>query len=330
MPMKSRDKKFDILQKVKDFPVFVHLSITYVCNSNCLNCPFAVNNSNLRKKYKALNAEFMPEEIFLRIIDECAQYKSYLRITGGGEPFLYPRLIDIVEYAKKKGCGVGIITNGSLVSPEISERLLSANVDAIEFSVDAADKKTYAKFRKSLDWDRLIKNIEYAFKRRNALNSKTKIITSYIKQKGIKEDKVRKFWESRCDNIIERKFLTWGILNNTNTSIDKTPILERGLPCPYPFERTVIDSLGKIRLCNYDIEGITDFGDIREVTIREVWNGEKLKRWREYMIEREYDKITLCRDCQDRKYRSWNFNYSKVLKEAERKRISVVDKITKK
>ena len=59
------------------------------------------------------------------------------------EAFLDRYLTEKVRYAKEKGIKeVGMISNGSLISPEIAQGMIDAGLDAINISVDASGKET--------------------------------------------------------------------------------------------------------------------------------------------------------------------------------------------
>lgn len=316
---------YGIRPEAKEFPMMCVLSFVYVCNAICPNCPYT--NSEIRADYK--NKPFMDEKTFKIIADQCGKYGAWIRISGGGEPMLHPKAIELMEYAKEVGAKVGLITNGSRFTCESSTRLLEAEVDMIEFSVDAADFETYAKVRKGLDWDVLLKNIKRMIKIRNKLKSSTKIIASGISQEGVSIDVIAKFWEQIVDNFQKRKYLTWGI-NDPSRSADQVPYLppEQLIPCPFIFERLNIDSRGKVMVCGFDIAAITDMGNVHEKSIKEIWQGEGFKYYRQMHLERKGNKIELCKNCPDWKYRSWKHNYWKIEKNAEKKRLERVDKIS--
>lgn len=226
-----------------------------------------------------------------------------------------------MEYAKKVGAKVGLITNGSRFTDESSTRLLTANIDMIEFSVDAADKKSYDRVRPGLDWEVLVANVKRISALRNQLKSQTKIIASGVNQDGIDIDAVAAFWEPLVDNFQKRKYLTWGI-NDPAQSADPTPYLppEERIPCPFIFERLNIDSRGKIMVCGYDIAAVTDMGNIHDKSIREIWKGEGFELYRRKHLAGKGDDLDLCRQCPDWKYRSWKHNYWKIVNNAEETR----------
>lgn len=229
---------------------------------------------------------------------------------------------------KKKKAKVGLITNGSLFNEENSLRLLEAGVDMIEFSVDAADPETYQLVRKGLNWDILLENVKRMVKLRNKLKSPTKIIASAVNQKGVNIEKVEKFWEPIVDKFQKRKYLTWGI-NDPSKSADPTPYLppQERIPCPFIFERLNIDSRGKVMVCGFDIRAITNMGNVHEKSIKEIWHGEGFEYYRRMHLARRGDEIELCKNCPDWQYRSWRYNYWKIVREAEQRRKEKIDKI---
>jgi len=310
-------KSYGIRPAAREFPIMCVLSFTYICNGKCPNCPYT--NSDIRVQYK--DRPFMGEDTFKIIADQCGEFGAWVRISGGGEPMLHPKAIELMEYAKEVGAKVGLITNGSKFSEENSLRLLRAQVDMIEFSVDASDPGTYKRVRTGLDWNTLLKNVHRMVDSRNKLKSPTKIIASGVNQVGVDIEAVAKFWEPIVDNFQKRKYLTWGI-NDPSKSGDPAPYLppEQYIPCPFLFERLNIDSRGKVMVCGFDIAAKTDMGNIHEKSIREIWHGEGFEYYRRMHLERRGHEIELCANCPDWKYRSWKHNYWKIVENAEKKK----------
>jgi radical SAM protein with 4Fe4S-binding SPASM domain len=323
MDVQHLPKEFKIKEGAEEFPLMVVLSVIYICNSKCPGCPYT--NSDIRKTYK--DAPFISPEIFKKVADECGKYDAYIRLSGGGEPLLHPQMVELIEYAKAKGAKVGLITNGSVMTPDKADRILVRDTDMIEFSVDAGDKKTYSKVRCGLDFDALVENVKYTVKKRNELKSASKIIASIVNQKALrgKLDSAVKFWEGIVDKVQVRKYLTWGI-NKKEESADPTPYLssQEKIPCPWLFERLNIDSRGDVTICGEDISFKEKFANIKDASIKEIWHSDVFNHYRKMHLERKGDEISLCKNCPDWQYRSWAYNYWKIEKEAEKKRAEVV------
>lgn len=317
MKIEHTEYEYGLRKEAQEFPMMCVIGLSYVCNSLCPSCPYT--NTEIRVDYK--DRPFMNEDTFKIIADQCGEYGAWIRISGGGEPMLHPKAVELMEYAKKVGAKVGLITNGSKFTEENSQRLLEAGVDMIEFSVDAADLETYAVVRKGLNWERLLENVKRMVEIRNKLKSKTKIIASGVNQEGVDIDKVAQFWEPLVDNFQKRKYLTWGI-NDPSLSADPTPYLppDQRIPCPFLFERLNIDSRGKVMVCGFDIAAVTDMGNVHEKSIKEIWHSKSFEYYRKMHLEHRGDEIEICKNCPDWKYRSWKHNYWKIVKNAETKR----------
>ena len=150
--------RYGIRPEAQDFPMMVVMSFVYVCNARCPNCPYT--NSNIREDYR--DRPLMREDTFKLIADECGPHHAWLRLSGGGEPMLHPQAVELIEYAKAKGCKIGLITNGSRFDETSLARLLACGTDMIEFSVDAGDPVTYERVRPGLDWERLVRTVGLA------------------------------------------------------------------------------------------------------------------------------------------------------------------------
>lgn len=309
-------EEYGLRPEAKEFPMMLVLSFVYVCNAGCPNCPY--NNSEIRESYK--DAMLMSDEVFRRLADEAGPHKSLLRLSGGGEPMLHPKAVEHILYAKQKGCRIGLITNGSRFNEENLTQLISAGIDAIEFSVDAGDAETYATVRANLDWDRLNESVRMAVDIRNRLNSPTRIVTSIINQQGVDVDKAEAHWSPIVDKVQIRKFLTWGY--NEDKSADDSAYLppEERLPCPWLFERFNVDSRGDVTLCGEDIAFKERFANVLERSIKDIWLGQEFEEFRKKHLERRGHEINICSTCPDWKYRSWQYNYWKVLKDADEKK----------
>jgi MoaA/NifB/PqqE/SkfB family radical SAM enzyme len=310
--------QYGLRPEARHYPMMLVLSFVYPCNAECPHCPYS--NSEIRKDYQ--DVPFMPDDTFRRIADQSGPHGAYLRISGGGEPMLHPKAVELLVYAKSVGCRIGLITNGSKFTEASSRALLEAGVDMIEFSVDAADPDTYAVVRRKLVWETLLGNVRTMIRLRNELGSPSKIVASGVNQLGVDMDQVEAFWrqEMKVDNFIKRKFLTWG--SNTtldsSRSADPTPYLEAGdTPCPFIFERLNIDSRGNVMVCGYDIAANTHMGNVNTESIADIWHGEGFQYYRDKHLAGKGMDIPLCAGCPDWKYRSWDHNYWKVVKDAE-------------
>lgn len=93
------------------FPAFTFISVTDDCNLHCQGCWVTGKKKNARMPYAELD----------RIVTETKQHGSYFFGILGGEPLLYKQLFDLFE--KHSDCYFQLFTNGTLITPEVAERL---------------------------------------------------------------------------------------------------------------------------------------------------------------------------------------------------------------
>jgi len=66
---------------------------------------------------------------------------------GFGEPLFHPNIVDMVARVKALDTTVELITNGTLLSPEMSRQLIEAGLDMLWASLDGATPESYADVR---------------------------------------------------------------------------------------------------------------------------------------------------------------------------------------
>lgn len=109
-------------------PSLAQIEITNLCN---LQCPMCVRNFvNLPRRH-------MDFDVYTRVVDRLAGVHT-ITLTGYGEPFLHPRILDAIRYAKQRGHEVQLTTNGLLLGNDVAiDDLLDTALDAIAFSVES-------------------------------------------------------------------------------------------------------------------------------------------------------------------------------------------------
>ena len=109
-------------------PVNVTWEVTYACNLNCIHC---LSDSGNRRA-----AELSTDDS-RRVIDQLSAMKVFQFNIGGGEPFMRPDFLDLMDYAHDKGMVTCISTNGTLIDRDVARRLDHPLV-YIQVSLDGA------------------------------------------------------------------------------------------------------------------------------------------------------------------------------------------------
>jgi len=119
------------------------IDLTNRCNERCIAC--WLYSPILEEKPKA---GWLRKEISFdkarRLINELADLGTKrIRFTGGGEPFMHPKIMELIEHVKSKGLICCLTTNFSLVDRDTIEDLIRLGVDELAISLWASNKDTY-------------------------------------------------------------------------------------------------------------------------------------------------------------------------------------------
>lgn len=125
-------------------PDAVQVDLTDRCNSHCLICWIHSPNA---KEDKNTNSEDVDFPILKNFINDMVKSKTKeIIFSGGGEPFSYPKIWEVLEFTQKAGLAFHINTNFTLLNRKDIGRLLSFNkLTSLTISILAGDAALYSK-----------------------------------------------------------------------------------------------------------------------------------------------------------------------------------------
>lgn len=115
-------------------PIQISLRITNVCNHKCDVCGQYGRRGYMKNKNSKHLFKTLPVEKYKELVDQVAHYKPIFYVTGG-EAFLYPGFVELMNYIKKKGCILSVVTNGVLLE-KYAEEIVKNSWDMILVSFD--------------------------------------------------------------------------------------------------------------------------------------------------------------------------------------------------
>ena len=147
----------------RPFPVTVEIDLTNACNHRCSFCFYA---EHLAADRSALSTELLKE----RLTEMKALGTKGVSFTGGGEPMLHKDFIAIVEHSRAIGLDIGLITNGSAISPKNVESLVQ-NLTWIRVSMAGGDAASYQKVQGVDHFQRVVNNLTLLSETKAKMNS---------------------------------------------------------------------------------------------------------------------------------------------------------------
>jgi MoaA/NifB/PqqE/SkfB family radical SAM enzyme len=257
-----------------DTLIAIQIESSTACNGHCEFCP--------RFDMKRSGGE-MPDILFHKIIDEAmAMGVKIISPFLNGEPFLFPRLFEWLDYLKERDIHFVLFTNGSMLTKGKAENMNAyCDVGKLIFSMHGYDKLSYES-QMRLSYETVKSNIEY-FISIAKIPYQVYILDTAINHKGI--DIFLETWKE--GNPYSAKYNNWA---------GKRPSSMKGvkIPCERILSEMTIYWDGRVNLCCMDSDAGVILGDVNSQSIKEIWEGNQWMRDK----HKEYDfDLPLCRNC---------------------------------
>jgi len=303
--------------KMNSFPSAYGIDIGNFCNLKCPLCPTGINNPNRKKK-------FMFFEDYKKVFDKIKKYAFVVNLYNWGEPFMNKDMLKIIKYTKKNKVGVLLSTNLNHVTDEMIDQIIKLKLDKIVISLDGASQETYRTYRKGGDFNKVLENLKKIIKRKKELNSKyPRLIWQYLISKKNEKDieKAKKiadklgikidFLYMRTSQLIRRKgwklnkkeVKEWISKDFKGTPEEASSTINTKGPCVYPFKYLFVNPEATTSPCCALYDEKTDFGNILNNNLKEVWNNKKYISARSRFSKNKLKKkeFTICDVCDSTK-----------------------------
>ena len=292
----------------KGMPFSVSIEPTTSCNLSCTQCPSGLKQFTRPTGKMSLN-------LYKKIIGQIHKKIFYILIYFQGEPFLNESFFDFVKHAKSKNIYTATSTNAHFLDLENAKRTIESGLDKIVISVDGVEQKTYEKYRKGGDLNKVLDGIENLVSQKKQLKSPTPyIIIQFIvfKHNEHEIDKIKAYWKKAGVNKVEIKTAQ---IYQVNENIDLIPtnkkfsryieqndsfIIKGKLPnkCLRMWTSCVITWDGNVVPCCFDKDADYCFGDLKKEDFNLIWQNNGYKSFRSKILKSR-KKIDICRNCTE-------------------------------
>lgn len=308
----------DIAEGKRIAPIYIRIKPTNYCNHKCYYCSYADSELGLRDSVN--RQDQIPWEKMKEIITDMEDMGvKAVTFSGGGEPLVYPYIVDTMRGVLDAGIDLSIITNGQLLKEERAEVL--ADAKWVRISFDSADAETYARVRNlPLEaFDEVCDNIaQFSKMKRNDCELGINFVINHenadqiyemarmVKELGVNHIKYaarvtkdlfeyhESFKQSAIEQIERAKsdFENDGfrVIDKYAGDFDSALVFGRCYDKCYINQFfTVIAADSKVYFC-HDKAYVKDgaVGDLKDQTFKELWFSEEtIKRFREFDPRKE-------------------------------------------
>lgn len=301
--LEGRTPLQDVIPLETPFVLFVDPSSG--CNFQCAFCP--TGDRGLIKDTGRYQGA-MSFDMYRKIIDDLAAFPDrikVLRLYKDGEPLMNKRLADMVAYAKQSGHVpyIDTTTNGALLDPDRIGPVVEAGLDRVNISVNGMTRDQYKTFTKyDFDFSRFVDNVKWLYAHKGDCE-----IVIKIPGELITEAQRQAFFDTfgdYCDRIFIENFAPcWPEFDvatrlgvTFTAGIYQQPI-GRTDTCPYIFYAMSINADGLASACFLDWGRKLRVGDVREHSLREIWNSDEFNALRMLHLKGERKHQPTCSQC---------------------------------
>jgi radical SAM protein with 4Fe4S-binding SPASM domain len=285
-------------------PFVVYVEPTNRCNFRCKFCPTS-DHALLKSVGREMGD--MTMSTFRQVVDDVADMGRIktLNLYLNGEPLVNPHFTEMVQYAKSADIAdcLYMRTNGSLLTRGVSEGLVDAGIDIIGVSVEAVSAEGYeALAGVSGRWyERVKANVAALYEVRGNAEVYVKIIDA-----GLSDEERDRFYTDfgpistkiAVEGVMgwsrsDAKDFTLGVDSDTCTG---WPLKGRTV-CPNPFYTLTVNFDGTVSVCCVDWSYATVVGDIRDESLSDIWNGERMRAFQMMQLTGRRAENPACAAC---------------------------------
>ena len=283
-----------------------NVELTNKCPMRCVMC--ARTNNMLREQ------GLMTFETFKTVIDQFVAASPAEALSQDtwlhhfGESLVHPEFGRFVRYAVSKGVRACMSVNPIMLTPAIADELLGTGITKLYISLDGHDDESFYKIRGVKDaYEKSKANLLEFLRKKSELGLKTRIVLSMINF-GLNRESIerqRSYWESvpGIDEYLCKAFITWnGDAADVNKLADEqtdNEEMRKRYPtpaCSVPWETLSVTWDGEIVPCCFDYDKKYPLGNLKEHSLTEIWNGERMRALRREFLANNVQN-ELCRRC---------------------------------
>lgn len=293
----------------KGMPVSVSIEPTTSCNLRCPECP-----SGLRSFSRPTG--MLSEGLFENVIDQLADTLVYLTFYFQGEPYLHPKFLDMVKYARAQGIYTATSTNAHYLKDEAARATVESGLDRLIISIDGTTQDTYQSYRVGGNLATVVEGTERIVYWKKKLKSKTPhTVFQFLVVKPNEHQVPEVYTLARKLGVDEVALKTAQIYDYENGS-DLIPVNERysryrrGADGKYVIKNELLNHCwkmwqgcvitwdGRVVPCCFDKDAHYVMGDLQSASFETIWKGSAYEAFRQSLLKAR-SEIEMCRNCTE-------------------------------
>ena len=268
-----------------DTPFAFKIEPSSYCNLKCNYCAHSLSKEDMKKNKHEF--AYMSDETFDMVIEQLKEFPRPIKaITFGGlgEPMLHKKLPEMIRRVKENRLAdrIHLITNGTLLSHDLTDALISAGLDTMKISLQGLTDEVYFKnCGVKVNFCKLYEEIQYLYEHKGEMRIGIKIPNTCLGD-GDEEAFYRLFGDF-CDEIgiekiipifpgVEYDKVIQGDIPLSRFNLERT---EKRKVCSVAFYRLSVCATGKVMACCVDVGLTTENMNIYKQSLKQIWDGQE-------------------------------------------------------
>jgi len=299
-----------VLAKLEDArsnnPVIYNIETTNACNMRCKMCPRTTMMTRgvetidpalfqkvvdqiephsfelwkkwedfLEEEYGCKEDEMSENHFFLKIIPKVIQLHGY------GDPLLDENMPKYVKLLSGKGIPSYFSCNPANIDVDKTIEMFRNGLDYIKYSIESVDDYSHKNIRgDASNFTESYNKIVRLLNTKMHYGYKTTVIITMLdlnrKTQNLEFDMLRKKFEGLDVYIyLKSEDQLW-----YRKDFHRTKSIHWSEFCKHPWMSMTVKSNGEIAMCMEDYNNEIILGDVRETSLKEIWNGDKYAKFR--------------------------------------------------
>ena len=278
------------LHLLDDYPPYLQIEPTSICNYRCVFC-FQTDNSFTKRSNGFMG--HMSLATFKTLIDQAAGNIEFISLASRGEPMLCKDINAMLAYTTGKFLNLKLNTNASILDEDKSHAILQSGVKTLVFSADAAEEPLYSQLRVNGSLDKVLANIEQFQKIRCTQYPQAKIITRVSGVKVRPEqnlDSMGSYWGGLVDQVAFVDYVPWENVYDASFTNLKTP-------CSDLWRRMFVWWDGHVNPCDVDYRSTLSTGRLENNDLSQLWRSESYEMLRSRHANGHRTSVSPCNRC---------------------------------
>lgn len=286
-----------------DTPFQLCIEPTFICNFRCNYCMHALDRKTLESRgFRFAPMEWRDFEAILEQLQEFPHNIKKVCFTGFGEPLLDKRLPKMIQMVMATGKvdKTLVITNGSLLTKELSDKLIQSGLSELKISLQGMTAEKYRQVcGVQIDFEQFLENIRYF-----SLHRKQCILRLKVADVSLGPGEEQEFYNTfgdLCDFIaIEHIYpqfrgVDTKIVDGTDKNRFGFPFATKHV-CSTLFFKLNVLQRGQITFGYPD--GVTYDGfTVQNTTLLKAWNSPERKRLLLDNLRHDFSTRKCCESC---------------------------------